>query len=259
MRTQAHIVRQRSSVRFLVLLSALLCTTVVGCAEPAPTAQADDDFTAGDFAEDAQLPYAGGWLDAPKALAGIGQFDRLKGTIHDDSKCSTMVALAAAIVGGEESFTTFLDAIERRREGRADDLEIIARVRDAIAKKKLTPRHLHELTEAIARAYDVIYGAQDEQIAKMVKAGGYSAVHVGSKKPSVLVDRLGENEVVPLAVVTENIPHITLLWKDARGTVRLYDSDDVGGPHVMPRGSAQYNAKINAADSEWALAEKYRR
>ena len=111
----------------------------------------------------------------------------------------------------------------------------------------------------MSRAYGVNHGAFDEQIATMVKASGYGAVHVGSTKPEVLVDHLGENEVVPLGVVTENIPHVTLLWKDARGTIRLYDSDDVGGSHVMPRGSAAYNVRMRADDSSWDLAEKYRR
>jgi hypothetical protein len=238
---------------------ALLATLAVGCADAAPATTQDGDYTSGDFAEDSVLPYAGDWLDPPKALGGVGQFDRLRSTIHDDAKCSTMVGLAAAIVGGEERFTRFVDETARRRAGHADDLAIIERVRAAVAQKKLTPRHLHELTEAVARAFGVIYGAFDPQIATMVKASGYTPVHVGSTKPQVLVDHLDENEVVPLGVVTENIPHITLLWKDARGTVRLYDSDDIGGGvHVLPRGSALYNVRINAADSSWDLAEKYR-
>jgi hypothetical protein len=58
-----------------------------GCASEAPSHEGggEDDFTVGDVREDVVLPYAGGWLDAPKALAGIGQFDRQRGTIHDDS------------------------------------------------------------------------------------------------------------------------------------------------------------------------------
>lgn len=241
--------------RFLVLITTL----VVGCGDASSGTTQDQDYTKGDFAEDMVLPYSGDWLDPPKALGGVGQFDRLHGTIHDDSKCSTMVALAAAVIGGEERFTRFVDATARRRAGHADDLAIIERVRDAVAKKKLTPRHLHELTEAVSRAFGVNYGAFDPQIREMVEASGYTPVHVGSKRPQVLVEHLEENEVVPLGVVTENIPHITLLWKDAHGTVRLYDSDDIGGGlHVLPRGSAAYNVRINADDSSWDLAEKYR-
>ena len=91
----------------------------------------------------------------------------------------------------------------------------------------------------------------------MVRASGYEAVHVGSKKPDVLVDHLLENEIVPLSIVAEGIPHITLLWKDREGTVRLYDSDDIR-KHVMPRGSPGYNERMNDAESSWDLAEKYR-
>lgn len=231
---------------------------LAGCAASDADATREDDYSVHDFAEDSVLPYAGSWLDAPKALSGVGQFDRLRGTIHDDSKCSTMVAVGAAIVGGEERFMRFVDEVARRREGRRDDLEIIARVRDAVARKALTPRHLHELTEAVVRAYGVAHGAYDEQIAEMVRASGYEAVHVGSSKPEVLVDRLAEREVVPLAIIAEGIPHITLLWKDARGVVRLYDADDVGGSHVMPRGSRPYNARVEDPESGWELREKYR-
>jgi hypothetical protein len=61
-----------------------------------------------------------------------------------------------------------------------------------------------------------------------------------------------------MGTVADNIPHITLLWKDARGVVRLYDSDDVHGSHVMPRGSKPYNVRVTDAQSSWELAEKYR-
>lgn len=250
----------------LVLLSALALSAFSGCAvsgnepgdEPGDEAGREDDYAASDFAEDSILPYAGDWLDAPRALSGIGQFDRLRGTIHDDAKCSTMVAIAAAIVGGRERFITLLDRVEKLREGRRDDLAIIARVRVAIDQKKLSPRLIHELTEAIVRAYGVANGAFDEQIRDMVRASGYVAVKTGSKKPSVLVDSLAPREVVPLSTVAENIPHITLLWKDARGVVRLYDSDDLHGSHVFPRGSAKYRERVEDPQSAWDLAEKYR-
>lgn len=218
----------------------------------------EDDYAASDYAEDSILPYAGEWLDAPRALSGIGQFDRLRGTIHDDAKCSTMVAIAAAVVGGRERFVMLLDRVEKLRAGRRDDLAIIARVRVAIDQKKLSPRLIHELTEAIVRAYGVANGAFDEQIRDMVRASGYVAVKTGSKNPSVLVESLAPREVVPLSTVAENIPHITLLWKDARGVVRLYDSDDLHGSHVFPRGSAKYRERVEDPQSAWDLAEKYR-
>jgi len=250
----------------LLAIAIAACTAMSGCSgdDGAPpsspnTAGSEDDYTASDFSEDTVLPYKSGWLDAPKALSGIGQFDRLKGTIHDDAKCSTMVAIAAAVVGGEEKFLRLVDATERRRDGKSkDDAAIIARVRDHVAAQRLTPRDIHELTEVITRAYKVMYGAEDAQIAEMIRASGYAPVKVGSKVPAVLVDHLAENEVVPLGTVAENIPHITLIWKDARGTVRIYDSDDIHGSHVLPRGSAAYNTRVNAADSSWDLAEKYR-
>jgi hypothetical protein len=96
----------------------------------------------------------------------------------------------------------------------------------------------------------------------MIVASGYVTVKVGSTKPDVLVDKLGDREIVPLSIMAPEgdklIPHITLLWKDARGVVRLYDSDDVGGSHVMPRGSKPYNDRMSRPDSSWDLAEKYR-
>jgi hypothetical protein len=238
--------------------AALLVACIVGCASPASTeAGHEEEFKASDYAEDSVLPYDGEWLDAPKALAGVGQFDRLRGTIYDDAKCSTMVAIAAAIVGGQERFVRLLDETARLRKGRRDDEQVIERVRGAVGEKKLTPRHLHDLSEAVVRAYKVGNGAYDEQIAEMVRASGYRAVHVGSKKPEVLVEHLENDEVVPLAIVAEGIPHITLLWKDNRGTVRLYDSDDIR-EHVMPRGSRGYNERMTDPESAWDLMEKYR-
>lgn len=236
-----------------------LAIAAVGCgAESAPdTAGSEDDYKAGDFAEGEVLPYAGDWLDAPKALGGIGQFDRLRGTVHDDAKCSTMVAVAAAIIGGRERFTTFLDAVARLRAGRTEDLALIEDVRAASAEKRLTPRHIHMLTEAVVRAYGVANGAFDGQISRMVRASGYVPVPVGSKLASVLVAHLEPHEVVPLATVAEGVAHITLLWMDARGTVRLYDSDDIHG-HVMVRGSAAYRVRVDDPQSSWELAQKYR-
>jgi hypothetical protein len=233
---------------------------LLGCGgeTDARVAGAEDDFTASDFREDDVLPYAGDWVDPPKALAGIGQFDRLRATIHDDAKCSTMVAIAAAIVGGRARFTTFVDEVARLRAGRREDLATIDATRQAVVEKRLTARHIHELTEVVVRAYDVAHGAFDEQIADMVRASGYVAVHVGSKRAEVLVDHLAEMEVVPLGTVADAIPHITLLWKDARGVVRLYDSDDVHGSHVMPRGGKAYRARVDDPQSSWDLAEKYR-
>jgi len=256
---------------FLALLLLLPIGGATACApDDSETATGEDDFTKSDWPADQVLPYsntggAGSWLDAPKALAGVGQFDRLKTTVHDDAKCSTMVAMAAAIVGGEDRFVRFLDAVAKKREGKRDDLVIVDRTRAAVAEHRLTARHLNELTEVVVRAYDVRYGAYDEQIAEMVKASGYVSVKVGSTKPNVLVDHLEDREVVPLSIMAPEedgsdklIPHITLLWKDARGVVRLYDSDDVHGSHVMPRGSAPYNDRMSRPDSSWDLGEKYR-
>jgi hypothetical protein len=251
---------------FLVLLLLLPIGGATACApDSSEPATGEDDFTKSDFPADQVLPYSGSWLDAPKALAGIGQFDRLKTTVHDDAKCSTMVAVAAAIVGGEERFVKFLDAVAKKRAGKNDDLAIVEKARVAVTEKRLTSRHINELTDVVVRAYDVRYGAYDEQIREMVLASGYVTVKVGSKKPQVLVDNMSEREVVPLSIMAPEedgsdklIPHITLLWKDARGVVRLYDSDDVHGSHVMPRGSAPYNDRMTRPDSSWDLGEKYR-
>ena len=263
----------KASVRFLrcvllwpclpgVLSFVLSVALAMGCgAEASPReseASGEDAFTASDFAEDRVLPYAGAWLDAPHALAGVGQFDRLRGTIHDDSKCSTMVALAAAVVGGHDRFLNLVGEAERLRVGRRDDLAILTRVREAVAAKKLTPRNLHELTEVLVRAYGVAHGAYDGQISRMVRASGFAIVHVGTSRPSALVAALGPGDVVPMTTVADGEGHVTLLWKDAHGIVRLYDSDDIHGPHVLPRGSALYHARVDAPTSAWSLAETYR-
>lgn len=244
-------------LRALLLSLSLVAVGCSGEAAPGDASPREDEFKASDYAEGEVLPYAGDWLDAPRALGGIGQFDRLKGTVHDDAKCSTMVAVAAAIIGGRERFTTFLDAVARLRAGRADDLAILEDVRAASAERRLTPRHIHMLTEAVVRAYGVANGAYDGQISRMVRASGYVAVPVGSKLANVLVDHLEPHEVVPLATIADGEAHITLLWKDGRGTVRLYDSDDIAG-HVMARGSARYRARVDDPRSVWDLAQKYR-
>ena len=239
-------------------LLSILVLLAAGCGAEGPEATADEDYTAFDFAEDSTLPYASGWVDAPRALAGISQFDRLRTTIHDDAKCSTMVAIGAAIVGGEARFLQLLDEAAKLREGRREDLATIERVRVAVDEQRLSPRLLHELTEVLVRAYKVANGAFDEQIAAMVRASGYQPVKVGSLKPQVLIDSLQPNEVVPISTVAEGIPHITFVWKDKRGTVRLYDSDHVHGSHVLPGGSKPYNARINDPQSAWDLREKSR-
>ena len=246
--------------RLRALLLAL-SIAAAGCSGGSADARNDvgqeDEFKAGDFAEGEVLPYAGDWLDAAKALNGIGQFDRLKGTVHDGAKCSTMVAVAAAMIGGRERFTTFIDAVARLRAGRPGDLAILDDVRAASAEKRLTPRHIHQLTEAVVRAYGVANGAYDGQISRMVRASGYVPVQVGSKVAAVLVDHLEPHEVVPLATIADDEAHITLLWMDGRGTVRLYDSDDIHN-HVMARGSTAYRTRVEDPRSSWDLAQKYR-
>ncbi len=244
--------------RLRALLLSLAVATAA-CANEAASLDVgqEDEFKASDFAEGDVLPYAGDWLDAPRALAGIGQFDRLKGTIHDDAKCSTMVAVAAAIIGGRERFTTFLDAVARLRAGRNDDLAILDDVRQASADRRLTPRHIHTLTEVVVRAYGVANGAFDGQISRMVRASGYAAVPVGGRLPSVLIAHLQPHDVVPLATIADDEAHITLLWMDGRGTVRLYDSDDIKG-HVLARGSTAYRVRVEDPRSGWDLAQIYR-
>jgi hypothetical protein len=217
----------------------------------------DGAFSTSDFTEDQVLPYVNGWVDPATGLAGVGQFDRLHSTIHDDVKCSTMVAIAAGVVGGEKRFLALLDAVAKHREGMKDDLAVIQDVRDAVAAKQLTPRLIHELTDVMVRAFGLLGGALDSQIAAMVRDSGWQAVHVGSSKPQDLVDSLKPGEIVPLGIIADGEGHITLLWKDGQGTVRLYDSDDVHGSHVMPRGSAPYNKRLEDPQSSWDRREKY--
>jgi hypothetical protein len=199
-----------------------------------------------------------GWVDPTRGLAGVGQFDRLQSTIHDDVKCSTMVAIAAGIIGGQQRFLSLLDVVAKRRAGKKDDLDVIEAVRSAAMAQALTPRLLHQLTDVMVRAFDLYHGALDSQIAAMVRDSGYQPIHVGSSKPQDLVDSLEDDEIVPLGTVADGEGHITLLWKDAHGIVRLYDSDDVHGSHVMPRGSAPYRKRIEDPQSGWDRREKYR-
>jgi hypothetical protein len=231
--------------------------TACASGDDSDASSGDSAFTSTDFTEDTVFPYTDGWVDAPRGLDGLGQFDRLKGTIHDDVKCSTMVAIGAAIVGGEQRFTKLLDAIEKKRAGFKDDLATIASVRAAVADKRLTPRLIHEMTDTMVRAYGLFGGAFDSQIAEMIRASGYEAVPVGSSKPNALVDSLSPGEIVPLGIIADGEGHIILIWKDTKGTVRIYDSDDLKG-HVMPRGSAAYDKRVGDPQSSWDRREKYR-
>jgi hypothetical protein len=238
----------------------LACAVLFACGGGAArddAASSDSAYAKTDFREDAVLPYTGGWLDPPRALAGVGQFDRLASTVHDGAKCSTMVALAASIIGGHDRFLALVSEVERLRAPYPSDLAITADVRAADAALALTPRLLHQFTEVVVRAYKLETGATDAQIAKMIRASGWEAVPTGSKKPAVLVASLGPGDIVPLATVADGEPHITLLWKDVAGAVRLYDSDDIHGSHVLAEGSALYEARVGDPQSEWDRREKY--
>lgn len=248
--------QEKQPLRSFVLAPVLaLAVAACGAAPSDDSASQDQAFAKSDYAEDSLLPYSGGWLDVPKALAGVGQFDRLKSTVHDGSKCSTMVALAAAIVGGRDAFLAFVAKVAALRSAHADDLAVTAQVTASV--DALTPRLLHTFTEVVVRAYGVENGAYDGDIAKMIRASGWSSVNVGSKKPADLVASLDDGDIVPLATVADNEAHITLLWKDASGVVRLYDSDDIHGSHVLPRGGALYDARVDDPQSGWDLREKF--
>ncbi len=238
-----------------VLLACCLFVAACGSGSSDDAASQDQAYAKTDFAEDSLLPYAGGWLDVPHALAGVGQFDRLKSTVHDGSKCSTMVALAAALVGGRAAFLAFVDAVAKLRAGHAADLAITTQV--AASVDALTPRLLHTFTEVVVRAYGVEYGAYDSQIAKMIRASGWKAVGVGSKKPADLVASLADGDIVPIATIADAEAHITLVWKDASGVVRMYDSDDIHGPHVLELGTTLYAARVGDPQSAWDRREKY--
>jgi hypothetical protein len=238
-----------------LLLACCLVAAACGAKASDDADSQDQAFAKTDFAEDSLLPYSGGWLDVPHALAGVGQFDRLKSTVHDGSKCSTMVALAAAIVGGRAAFLAFVAEVAKLRAGHAADLAITAQATTSV--DALTPRMLHELTEVVVRAYGVEYGAYDGQIATMIRASGWTSEKVGSSKPADLVASLDDGDIVPLATIADNEAHITLLWKDASGVVRMYDSDDIHGPHVLPRGTALYDARVDDPQSAWDLREKF--
>ena len=218
----------------------------------------EDDFSTADFREDSVLPTRSGWLDAPKALAGVGQFDRLKSTVHDGAKCSAMVAVAAAIIGGQERFLAFLDAVAKKRATHPSDVHIVDAVRVAALDVTLTPRHLHELTEVVVRAFGVENGATDGEIVTELRASGYEPTHVGSSLPDNLEGALDAGDVIPLTTVVDDEGHVMLLWKDAKGVVRIYDSDDVHGSHVMPRGSAAYRKRMDDPQTRWSRGDKYR-
>lgn len=222
----------------------------------------------GEWHENAVLPTAGDFVDPVAALDGISQQDRLRWTRHDDEKCGAMVAAAAALAGGRERF----DGLLTRLEGRAANRyrRELARARKNFEANRLTAGDLHRVSEILYGTYvGGTDGSSDGDISKMIRASGYTRIATGAKTPRELVDAMKPGDVFPLNVYLEQPEfigwHVVLVWKDAAGVARVYDSDKFKGPQVFAEsGSAFADTYVDWVSpgekiaSEWKLGTLYR-
>lgn len=198
----------------------------------------------GEWRENAVLPTHGDFLDPVAALDGLAQQDRLRWTKHDDEKCGAMVATAAAIAGGREKFDALLTRLEAKAKPRFQDE--LARARKAFEKNRLTAGDLHRVSEILYNTYvGGTDGSSDGDISKMVRAGGRKRIATDAKTPRELVDLMEPGDAFPLNVYLEQAPvfvgwHVVLVWKDAAGVARVYDSDKFKGPQVFADDGAAF-------------------
>lgn len=259
-------------------LLALLPTTLF--AAPAPDTCVDDGPVAvraladalrdasGEWRENAKLPTSGDFVDAVAALDGLAQQDRLRWTRHDDEKCGAMVATAAAVVGGREKFGDLLGRLEAKAANQFQPA--LRRARAAFEKNELTAGDLHRVSEVLYSTYvGGRDGSSDGDISKMVRASGYKRIVTGAKSPRDLVTSMQPGDVFPLNVYLEQPEfigwHVVLVWKDAAGVARVYDSDKFKGPQVFPEGGSAFaDAYIDWISpgekiaSEWKPGTLYR-
>lgn len=223
----------------------------------------------GEWYENVRLPYRGGWLDTRAALDGLTQQDRLRWTRHDDEKCGAMVGLAAAIVGGRETFGELLSRLEKRSAFQFRPK--LAQARERFEKGTLTAGDLHRVGEVLYSTYvGGRDGSSDGDISRMVRASGYSRVATGAKTPRELLEKARPGDVFPLNVYLEQPEfigwHVVLVWKDADGVAHVYDSDkDVADGQVFTEGGAGFAeryldwvAPAEKIPAEWKPGTLYR-
>jgi hypothetical protein len=251
--------------RLEVAIAAALVACAGACTVASPTDEATSEsaFSQADFAEGTVLPYDGGWLDPKLALGGLDQFDRLAVTVHDGDRCGAMVALAAAVIGGEAAFDALLSHVEARRALDPKDTKTLAAIRARFEARSLRTRELHLLADCMMRAYvphSWNSGSADGEAASMIRASGWKSTRTSSSKPFDLVASLGPGEVVPLSLdVTLDGKgwHWILAWRDEGGALWLYNSDDVPGSHVHDGTSAAAGALLTNPTARFDLRETF--
>lgn len=197
----------------------------------------------GEWYENAPLPYSNGWLDAPAALDGITQQDRLRWTRHDDEKCAAMLATAAAVVGGRERFGALLDRLDQKALARYR--KPLARARSSFERDRLTAGDIHRVSEILYITYvGGNDGSSDGDISRMIRASGFARVATPGKTPRELLDAAKPGDVFPVNQYLEQPEfigwHTVLAWKDAAGVARIYDSDKFDGPQVFSEKDASF-------------------
>lgn len=222
----------------------------------------------GEWYENAVLPYKDGWLDAPAALDGITQQDRLRTTRHDDEKCAASLATAAAIVGGRARFEALLARLEEKALPRYR--KPLARARKAFETNRLTAGDIHRVSEILYITYvGGSDGSSDGDISRMIRASGYKRVESGGKTPREVLEAAKPGDVFPVNLFLEQPDfigwHTVLAWKDAAGNARIYDSDKFRGPQVFgesdPAFSSSYVDWVSPNErvpAEWKLGTVYR-
>lgn len=198
----------------------------------------------GEWRENAVLPTHGDFLDPVAALDGLAQQDRLRWTRHDDEKCGAMVATAAAVAGGRERFGALLSKLEAKAANQFQPA--LRRARAAFDANRLTAGDLHRVSEVLYSTYVGGHdGSSDGDISKMVRASGYKRIATTAKTPRELVGLMQPGDAFPLNVYLEQAPvfvgwHVVLVWKDAAGVARVYDSDKFKGPQVFADGGTPF-------------------
>lgn len=259
-----------------LFLVPLLAAPPAAATECPPAATGESIRAIGDALRDAsgewlsnvRLPYRGDWLDAVAVLDGLAQQDRLRWTRHDDEKCGAMVAMAAAIVGGREKFDELLSKLEKKAAPRFRSK--LEQARERFEAGTLTAGDLHRVSEILYVTYvGGRDGSSDGDISRMIRASGYSRIATAAKTPRELLAKAKPGDLFPLNVYLEQPDfigwHVVLVWKDADGVARVFDSDKFKGPQVFTEGGPGFAetyldwvAPSEKIPAEWKLATLYR-
>jgi hypothetical protein len=169
-----------------------------------------------------------------------------------------MVAMAAAIVSGKGAFERLLKKVEGRRRGVVSprDHKALPVVRANFERSRLTAGDLQKFADALYRAFLPGDGASDEEIEAMITACGLRAVKTPMDAREI-VRGLQPGELFPFSLVVDDIWHVTLVWKDAAGAIRLYDSDRLPGTQVFSAGTPEFDRYLSTASAE-TLGKKFR-